>query len=90
MALKQNQIISVPGSIEVSVNNAYIKVTNLIGDKTELTGTIGFFKTKELADQNDYFKTSTFKFSPLTNERWDKQSYAYLKTLPEFAGAVDC
>jgi hypothetical protein len=66
---------------------AYIKVEQVIADKLESEAVIAFYKEK------DGLLVKGARYSFQTNLDGDnaiKQAYEYLKTLPEFTGAVDC
>lgn len=87
MALKQT--ISLKNNFdELSVfPDAYIKVVTIAGDKNDMHGFYGVFKDAG----SKCIEKVKFQFKPsLDGENFIKQSYLYLKTLPEFAGAVDC
>ena len=76
----------VVSSKDVTVNlyNAYIKVESVFGDKTNVTATVS---TKI----GENVKTKFYQFKPnLDGGNFIKQSYEHLKTLSEFADAVDC
>lgn len=73
--------------IEVSIPNVYIRIDNISGGKLFLNITASY---KKGVDQEP-FKTFTFSFAPtLDGANFIAQGYDYLKTLPEFADAVDC
>lgn len=87
MAIKKTWTIKF-GDIDVSVQDAYCKVTNVSGDKKNVTATIDVFKdslcSKSLA-------THIVSFEPaLDGANFIAQSYEHFKTLPEFVGAQDC
>lgn len=68
---------------DISID-AYIKVENIAGTKNNISTNISF------TDNNKSFCKS-YQFVPLLNgENFIKQAYLHLKTLPEFADAVDC
>jgi hypothetical protein len=76
------------------IENAYWKITNVSGDKNYLFVNCEAFLNKEAADAgkmplshiSQAFKPSVEEGS----ENFIKQAYLYLKTLPEFEGAIDC
>lgn len=97
MALSKNFTFTAPARIEVegsvyrddnhqvNVDNAYIKVASVNGSKISLTA-----KVLISNDQLEISRIYTFK--PSTEDGSDnfvRQAYLYLKTLPEFAGAID-
>ena len=68
-------------------NNSYIKVKRVLGSKESMTAEVGFFRSaggQELHREN-------YEFTPnLNGENFIAQAYKHLKSLPEFAGVVDC
>lgn len=65
--------------------DAYIKVVSLSGNKDYQSAKV-VFKDKE---KIIFMKSYGFKPS-LDGANFIAQAYSFLKTLPEFAGAVDC
>jgi hypothetical protein len=65
---------------------AYVKVVSVSGNKSQVTALVSF-----TGDETHFDKTYIV---PVTVDEGAKnfisQTYAYLKTLPEFAGATDC
>lgn len=84
-------IIQTPvGDIEVGTQRlsffAYIKVTAIYGDKSQVNASVNF-----LGDSAQFTKNYQIPVSvEAGSENFIKQAYGYLKTLPEFADAVDC
>lgn len=74
---------------EVTFPNAYYKITNVSGNKDSVMIDVSIYKKEQselvLNMKQHVFVPSQEDLSP----RWDKQGYEYLKTLPEFMGAVD-
>ena len=78
------------GSIENGTQkvsfSAYIKVTNISGNKTQITANVHF--------QGDSQQFAMQYQVPMSVENGSTnfiaQVYSHLKTLPEFAGAIDC
>ena len=71
------------------VENAYIKVNQVIFNKHQSLGVIEFKKSK---DEN-VMTINNFEFQSIVGQNAKDaiaQGYEYLKTLPEFSGAVDC
>ena len=65
---------------------AYIKVTGVTGDKSKVTATVNF-----KSDTHQFNKQYQVPVSvEVGSINFIAQVYTYLKTLPEFAGAVDC
>jgi hypothetical protein len=73
---------------EVSTfEDCYIKIDYVAGTKNNITTIVGFFKEKE----GFLLQQKTFDVPVSMNgENFIKQAYLHLKTLPEFADAVDC
>lgn len=103
MALQQN--INIPVGTDLSfkytdfevcikkteeiLENAYIKINNQHGDKNKIFLNVGFYDKKE----GTCVFVKNYEFIPLITEISDnfiKQGYQYLKTLLEYADAVDC
>lgn len=65
--------------------DCYIKVCKVDGNKNKAEA----FVMSTLTDQASI--TKTYEFSPdMNGKNFIAQAYEHLKTLPEFAGAVDC
>lgn len=74
-------------NITVSISNAYIKVGVINGNKENMGATVLFYKEKD----NLIVQQKQYEFSvDLAGKNFFAQAYDYLKTLPEFAGAIDC
>lgn len=70
--------------VTVNLHNAYIKVESVSGGKDNVTATVS---TKI----GENVKTKFYHYKPnLDGSNFIKQAYEHLKTLPEFADAVDC
>lgn len=65
---------------------AYIKVLSVSGDKTSVLANVEFKSDKTTATKRYTVPVSVADGAP----NYIKQVYEYLKTLPEFAGSVDC
>lgn len=72
----------------VVFNNAYYKIDSIGGNKNNLFFTISLFKEKN----GLYINDKQYKFIPNleSDDNFIKQAYLYLKTLPEYADAIDC
>jgi hypothetical protein len=84
MAMKKN--ISVNAfNRNIEIPNAYIKVGNVVGNKS-------FIEFEVLFSENSAFiKKESHTFTPdMQGGNFIAQAYEHLKTLPEFAGAIDC
>ena len=87
MALKKQITLKSNFGDDVVFNNSYIKISALYGDKNSLRIEVNVHKTENgaILDRQQYY------FSPtLEGKNFIAQAYDYLKTLPEFAGAMDC
>lgn len=70
---------------EVVANDVYFKVSSISGDKYTLS-----FLVTGVSDGVQVHSTN-YVFEPeLDGDNFIKQAYEHLKTLPEFADAVDC
>jgi hypothetical protein len=73
------------GKVQVNFN-AYIKVVNIKGDKSNIVAKVEF-----KGDTQNFSKQYEVPVSVLENSpNFIKQVYEHLKTLPEFSGATDC
>lgn len=64
--------------------NAVVKVNSVTGTKETATADVRF-----IVGNNSFAKP--YKFTPkMDSDNFIKQAYEHLKTLPEFAEAVDC
>jgi hypothetical protein len=82
MALKQNFSFS-----GIDVVDGYIKVSSVSGGKQNLSAQIEYSVSSEF----QAVQTKSVSFVPsMSDVNFIKQAYEHLKTLPEFAGAVDC
>lgn len=71
---------------EISLSDIYIRIASVRGNKDLLTIEVEF-------DFPDNPLLKTYAFTPSVadgSENFIRQGYEYLKTLPEFAEAVDC
>lgn len=66
---------------------AYIKVCEIFGNKEKLTATVSF-KGENLVQFNKQYDVPMSVNDGSSN--FIAQVYDYLKTLPEFSGAIDC
>ena len=97
MALKQN--VSIDGKSYVQTENdivyrgdekfsfdAYVKVTSVSGNKTQITAFVAF-----TGDNANFEKRYVIPVTVVDGSKnFIKQAYEHLKTLPEFVGAIDC
>jgi hypothetical protein len=86
MALTKNIQVQFAGK-QIDFENAYIKVMSAGGSKNEATASVSYFDKQN----GSVFKQSIVSFLPtMDGGNFIKQAYEHLKTLEEFAGAVDC
>jgi len=87
MALKKQTTADVQlvGQVEIM---SYIRVAHITGTKDQITANVVFHKN---SGNGEMFKANAHTFKPnMDGGNFIKQAYEYLKTLPEFANAVDC
>jgi len=69
----------------IDIPNVYIKVGDVVGNKSFVEFEVIF------NEDSTFIKKENYTFTPdMQGENFVKQAYEHLKTLPEFAGAVDC
>lgn len=101
MAIQKNILLNVSYISDVAVikertiekqqtiEDAYIKVSSVNGNKTTLDFEVEVYNS----EQSELIYISGYKFNPDTTDNspnFIQQSYEYLKTLPEYADAIDC
>jgi hypothetical protein len=72
----------------ISIDNAYIKIIGLQGNKTDINLTVGIYDKKD----GNLLKSSCHSFTPNvsdTAKNFIQQGYEYIKTLDEYKDAVD-
>jgi hypothetical protein len=70
---------------QVLIQDVYVKVETVFSSKTKATAVVSYANDKnKLAQRSFEFQYDLNGFNPI------KQAYLHLKTLPEFADAVDC
>jgi hypothetical protein len=75
----------------LTLNNAYIKIIEVSGNKSLINILVVSFKDKEASDNGkNYLTQNSYHFAPSLEMNFIMQGYEYLKTLPAFDGAVDC
>ena len=86
MAISIDKTISISGK-DVQFPSSYVKVTSIQGNKECLV--VCFEFRPDAAGVP--FAWGTYSFAPdMDGPNFIRQSYLHLKTLPEFANAVDC
>jgi hypothetical protein len=86
MALKKDVTVTVYGK-QIKFVDAYIKIESVQGNKETMSALVVFLDIQDGAKCYE----NTYSFAHLLEDKnIIHQAYLYLKTLPEFAGAVDC
>lgn len=85
MLVLKNYIVVTRVGIDVPLSEVFIKVKAINGNQGGMEISVSLlFNEKEI-------ETKYFNFIPdLGGDNFIKQAYLYLKTLPEFADAIDC
>lgn len=87
MALKKLQTVNVKLAGDIQIE-CYIKVIQVSGDKNNLVAKIAATKS---SGSGEFVWQKEYEFSPnMDGANFIAQAYNHVKTLPEFAGAVDC
>lgn len=90
MALQKTLKLTNNFGTETIIENAYIKVGEVVFSKKISLATVLFKKTKE---DDIPVKVERYGFESIVGQNAKDaiaQGYEHLKTLPEFADAVDC
>ena len=86
-------IINIGTNSGVSINQSYARIDTTNGSKESQTVTVNYYVSKEAFEEGkDFLKQEVYTCPvsvELNSPNFIKQEYEYLKTLPEFAGAVD-
>jgi hypothetical protein len=79
-------------SFGIELDNAYLRVGSISGNKHHLDIAVHTFANKTMAAEgNSVIAVYKSSFTPTENGKsWVAQAYDHLKSLPEFAGATDC
>jgi hypothetical protein len=86
MALKKTYTINVYGQ-QVTVPNAYIKVSSLTGSKNGIRAIAEVHVQKD----GEFISKHDFVFVPdLDGKNFIAQAYEHAKRQPQFTGAQDC
>ena len=75
---------------EITLKDTYACVGHLEGDKNKQKINLVFYKDNT---KSKVLECKKYSFAPSVEngaENFVRQAYCYLKTLPEFADAVDC
>jgi hypothetical protein len=88
MAIRKNYKVQTSFGVDVTIKNAYIKASGIAGGKDDIVLTVFIFD-EDITKQVD---VKYYSFAPNleSDDNFIKQAYLYLKTLPEYADAIDC
>lgn len=87
MALSKTITLKSQYNTDVAFENCYIKLKNLNGNKHSMLADFGIYKQPN----GDLLQEKTIIVVPnLDDTNFIQQAYDALKSLPEFADAVDC
>lgn len=87
MALQKNIKLTDNFGIEVEIPNSYIKVNKVSCNKSNIRI---YYDFKKSFDSDPFASNAVNCNYEIYGENPIKQAYLHLKTLPEFADAVDC
>jgi hypothetical protein len=91
MALRKTLKLIDNFGIEVELADCYVRVSGLSGTKTAMTASVDIFKKPEGEFPNVLLANEKHEFSTdLSGPNLFVQAYNHLKTLPQYANAVDC
>lgn len=86
MALTKDAVFEKNGfSGKLIAKNAYWKIDKIAGNKESIT-----FEIRAIVDGEIVAKFNSAIVPKLNESNFIAQAYAHLRTLPEFAGAIDC
>ena len=88
MALSKNTIKNIYGK-DITFENAYIKITNISGNKELEILTVSIYSDNT---QNNLIEIKEYNFIPNVENsapNFIKQGYEYLKTLDEYKDVID-
>lgn len=87
MALQKTLTLTNNFGTKTVLEDVYIKVTRIEGNKLELLAEASLLPK----EGGEPYKVERVAFAPdLDGDNFIKQTYLHLKTLPEFADAIDC
>lgn len=87
MALTNDHTFATKYSMDVCVRGCYIKVKSTLTTKTSGTANVVFLS----APDGEQLEERPYLFAyDIAGDNPIRQAYLHLKTLPEFANAVDC
>lgn len=78
----------------LKTENAYIRIDTIGGSKHSIHLDVKIYASQQAAqDDLPYIEQKTYSFTPIVDNKslnYHKQGYEYIKTLSEYADAVDC
>jgi hypothetical protein len=87
MAISKNLILIDNYGIEVGINNAYIRIASIEGNKNSIRVLLETWNS----DKTKNIKVEQITFAPsLDGKNFISQAYDHIKTLPEFDNSIDC
>jgi hypothetical protein len=86
ISVVQTPIGNIANGLQKVSFSAYAKITSIIGNKDLITANVNFQSDTQQFDKQYQIPVSTVTGSA----NFIAQAYEHLKTLPEFASAVDC
>lgn len=91
MALNKKNITTKLGIV---LEDSYIKIRHISGNKNELVASIELYANKDMANQcystNNFIQVWNIRIPDIDLEQnIYRQVYDYIKTLPDFIGALD-
>ena len=75
---------------QVEYSSCYAMIKSISGTKNQLSMQVAFYSN---ANKEKIIESKQYRFEPSVSDgstNFIQQGYEYLKTLPEFADAVDC
>jgi hypothetical protein len=87
MAIKKDMTLTDNFGINVVIKDAYTRIATIEGSKSAMVAIVETWN----ADMSHGIMVERIAFEPLLEGRnFISQAYDHLKTLPVYAGAVDC
>lgn len=87
MAIKKDMTLTDNFGIDVTIKDAYTRVATIEGSKSAMVAVVETWN----ADMSHGIMVERIAFEPsLDGANFISQAYDHLKTLPAYAGAVDC
>ena len=93
MALQKQVITTLDNGIDINIEAAYFKIINFDGNKNIISIEVSCYKDSEASKTNIspvFSKQFVYPHNLESQDNVMRQGYLYLKTLSEFADAIDC